>query len=191
MVGYWRSKKVWRSEKNCRSEKHPGVQKNAWRSKKRFGVQKTSAAILLLPTLYFYCFLPYLSIYLYPPPRLRESVWGAFIPGSWYLVPGTWCLGVWSRASIQYPVYRILDTVSQIRNTCIPVREGVGGWPGFVGVCRGVSRDFLMTIFLTPSWTSHFSVFGANLAPCWVPTWLHVDSSWLQVGLKLAQLASS
>ena len=49
--------------------------------------------------------------YVYPPPRLRESVWGAFISGSWYLVPGTWylvwCLGVWSRASIQYTVYNI------------------------------------------------------------------------------------
>ena len=40
--------------------------------------------------------------------------------------------------------------------------------------------------FLTSSWTSHSSVFGVNLAPCWLPTWLHVGSmlasSWPHVG---------
>ena len=46
-----------------------------------------------------------------------------------------------------------------------------------------------------------FSVFGANLAPCWLPTWLHVGSSWpklascwlklAQVGLMLVQVGSS
>ena len=44
----------------------------------------------------------------------------------------------------------------------------------------------LMTNFLTSSWTSHSSVFGVNLAPCWLPTWLHVGSmlasSWPHVG---------
>ena len=41
-----------------------------------------------------------------------------------------------------------------------------------LGPCRAVSRDFWMTIFLTSSWTFHFSVFGVNLAPSWLPTWL-------------------
>ena len=40
--------------------------------------------------------------------------------------------------------------------------------------------------FLTSSWTSHSSVFGLNLAPCWLPAWLHVGSmlasSWPHVG---------
>ena len=40
--------------------------------------------------------------------------------------------------------------------------------------------------FLTSSWTSHSSVFGVNLAPCWLPAWLHVGSmlasSWPHVG---------
>ena len=42
--------------------------------------------------------------------------------------------------------------------------------------------------FLTSSWTSQFSVFDVNLAPCWLPTWAHVGSSWPQVGLMLAQV---
>ena len=75
------------------------------------------------------------------------------------------------------------------------------GGRGLPGPSRAVLHDFLMTIFLTSSWTFHFSVFGVNLAPCWLPTWLHVGSSWpklascwlklLQVGLMLAQVGSN
>ena len=72
------------------------------------------------------------SLSIYPPPRLRESVWGAFISASGlvqgqYLVPGGLVqgLGVWSRASI----YRILDTVLQIRTTY----KGGGGLSGLLG----------------------------------------------------------
>ena len=38
---------------------------------------------------------------------------------TWYLVPGTctWCLGVWSKASIQYTVYSIQYTVYSIQYT--------------------------------------------------------------------------
>ena len=97
-----------------------------------------------------------------------------------YLVPGGLVQG-------QYTVYSII------------LRGGVTrAGPGRTGLCR---VTILMTIFLTSSWTSHFSVFGVNLAPCWLPTWLHVGSSWpklascwlklAQVGLMLAQVGSN
>ena len=47
-------------------------------------------------------------------------------------------------------------------------------------------HDFFDDHLLTSSWTSHSSVFGVNLAPCWLPAWLHVGSmlasSWPHVG---------
>ena len=44
-------------------------------------------------------------IHVYPPPRLRESVWGPFIPGAWYLVPGAW------QVQVQYTVYSTVFSI--------------------------------------------------------------------------------
>ena len=110
------------------------------------------------------------------PPCLRESVWGPFILA--YLVPGTWCLGVWSRASIQYPVYRILDTVSQIRTTYkgggIKGEAEGGGRRGkgeeenkLSGLPEASRMTFLQPFFFIDSILDLlFSVFDFNLATC-------------------------
>ena len=106
------------------------------------------------------------------------------------LVPGSWCWG-----SGPGPWSWFLGVLG------FGLNHFKGRGPNFIADTRAVSRDFLITICLTSSWTSHFSVFGVNLAPCWLPTWLHVGSSWpklascwlklAQVGLMLAQVGSN
>ena len=84
-------------------------------------------------------------------------------------LPGTWCLGVWSWASIQYTVYRIQYLRYRIQYLRYLDKGGGGparARPGRPGLDRALLHDFFEDHFLISTWTSHFSVFGVNLASC-------------------------
>ena len=107
---------------------------------------------------------------------------------------------------IQYPVYRILDTVLQIWNTYKGGGRGVTR--GFPGRAAWLFDDHFFDSILDLSffifWCQLGPMLAPNLAPCWLKlvqvglmltqvgsSWPHVGSSWLQVASSCLDFVSN